>query len=379
VGQHTIGKDSSFDLQRTTSYTTNQAINDDTFDMTFDYDDQDGAQLPPVVAPESELPSPPPPPRQLAQLSDSMKDLSGRLSSCSQKATGLNGVSQEPLNVCQDDDDGHLVDKLISSINLINNVSDDIDSPTTASTSNNDEEYQHFKAMAQSLNSGPTMPLPQSRSYPVEMHSMQRQAADAHQQASNQKCTCNQPILNELGMANELQNMNHLGQCVANSGKAQYNYRGNQSPLNVNASIQQQQRQFACGQPQQKQVPNQQSRIKSDTQAGTNIPRERPSELLISLRLPYDQMPDHVRAAIRSILFIADTIKNEDDENSAIEDWESMSMVVDRLFLWIFFLLCTFGSLIILALAPSLYDQRDSIDDKLRIEIPSSNCSAFKP
>uniref|UniRef100_A0A6G1SI46 Acetylcholine receptor subunit beta-like 2 n=1 Tax=Aceria tosichella TaxID=561515 RepID=A0A6G1SI46_9ACAR len=136
---------------------------------------------------------------------------------------------------------------------------------------------------------------------------------------------------------------------------------------------------YPGGNQQQQQQPYH-GPINSDILAGTNFPnQERPSELLLSLRLPYHQMPDHVRAAIRSILFIADTIKNEDDENSAIEDWESMSMVVDRLFLWIFFLLCTFGSLIILALAPSLYDQRDSIDDKLRIEIPASNCSAFGP
>lgn len=233
--------------------------------------------------------------------------------------------------------------------------------------SNNDEEYQHFKAMAQRLNNGPTLPLAQSRSYPVDMDpTMHRQATIVHQQHSSnlQKCTCNQSNIGEFNMSHDGQrSSSHAGHCIA-SGQAQCNYQ--QPP------------QFMGCRPREQQLPRQHSQAKSDIQAGTNIPQEQPSELLISLRLQYDQMPDHVRAAIRSILFIADTIKNEDDENSAIEDWESMSMVVDRLFLWIFFLLCTFGSLIILALAPSLYDQRDSIDDKLRIEIPASNCSAFE-
>jgi cation transporter family protein len=378
--QHTATKDPSFD-QRTTSFATNPALNDDTFDMTFDYDDQDEAQSPPIVA-ESDLPSPPPPPRQLAQLSDSMKDLSGRLSSCSQKVGVLASANQGiQLGSDQNEDDGHLVDKLISSINLINNVSDDIDSPTTTSMSNNDQEYQQFKAVSETHQIGPAMHMTtQPLSYPIGMDPILAQTIGSQKQPSTEnQCTCNQPMFGDFDMANgSIRNVVHSGCCAAASSQAALNHCNHGGPLDGSC---QQQRQMVDEKTNQKQLPRQQSHSqhKPDFLAGTNIQQqERPSELLLSLRLPYDQMPDHVRAAIRSILFIADTIKNEDDENSAIEDWESMSMVVDRLFLWIFFLLCTFGSLIILALAPSLYDQRDSIDDKLRIEIPASNCSAFK-
>ncbi|KAG9509157.1 Acetylcholine receptor subunit beta-like 2, partial [Fragariocoptes setiger] len=94
-----------------------------------------------------------------------------------------------------------------------------------------------------------------------------------------------------------------------------------------------------------------------------------------SLCQPYEQMPAHLRAAIRSILFIADTIKNEDVENNAIEDWNFMSMVIDRLFLWIFTIVCLCGSLMLLMFAPSLYDNRPSIDDLLRVDIPMTNCT----
>lgn len=355
------GPNYGLDPTMTTSFTTNQhhVINDDTFDMTFDYDDQVDNGSGPMVAPVScnvdnaseLLPSPPPPPRQLTQLSDSMKDLSGRLSSSSQKMLGASGAIQranddEDDELDLDDDGSHLVDKLISSINLINN-SNDMETPTTTSVSNNDEEFLHFKAMTQSLNSGggdggsggPTLPM------------MQQQ-----QSAASQHCTCSQPVPPEVLTS--------------------------PSPLDHPTS-QQQECRYRGPTQQREHLQHQQQPYVPESQAGTGIPttnlQEQPSELLLSLRLPYHEMPDHVRAAIRSILFIADSIKNEDDENSATEDWESMSMVVDRLFLWMFLILCTVGSFIILALAPSLSDHRESIDDKLRMELPASNCSAFDP
>lgn len=376
-----LGHHSTFEPQQKVSgFGLSHVINDDTFDMTFDYDDQEDPQ--PVGAAESELPSPPPPPRQLAQLSDSMKDLSGRLSSSSAQKKGAELLRAGQTGLDDHEDDGHLVDKLISSINMINNVSDEFDSLTTTSLSNNGDEYQHFKNLAQALNSGPTLPLAQSRIYPVDVNQKRVLTGNEQQRIGQQDCTCPKPMIDNHNQINSQSNCSHSVQCAADC-QAQRVCSGLDQDDDL-ASVQR--RQFLNGksQPpsqaqQQQQTHNKQNiRLESDVLAGTNIPQREPSELLTSLRLPYDQMPNHVRAAIRSILFIADTIKNEDDENSAIEDWESMSMVVDRLFLWIFFLLCTIGSAIILAMAPSLYDQRDSIDDKLRIELPASNCSAFQ-
>lgn len=52
-----------------------------------------------------------------------------------------------------------------------------------------------------------------------------------------------------------------------------------------------------------------------------------------------------------------------------VEDWKYISMVLDRLFLWVFFLACLGGTFGIILQAPSLYDQRIPIDQQLS-EIP---------
>ena len=352
-------------------------LNDDTLDMTFDYDDQDNnngaeqvasnfasceAAQTKIAPSEDDLPSPPPPPRQLTQLNGSLKDMSGRLSSCSQKKLSTtSSMMHRPkvypdTSVCNDDEEidedesngkhEQLVDKLITSINLINGASDEMD--TTTTTSNNDGVYNHLRTMPEARH----VPFHTESISPAAFGSSFEETSQQIHRASALKCTCNSNGTDQ----------NHLQSFYDHHHQQQHDQDHNHDDHHH----------------QHQQQRHLRNSMMKDAQAGTGAESLRqPSDLLLSLKLPYDQMPPHVRAAIRSILFIADTIKNEDDENSAIEDWESMSMVVDRLFLWIFFLLCTFGSVIILALAPSLYDQRDSIDDKLRIEIPPSNCSAL--
>lgn len=44
------------------------------------------------------------------------------------------------------------------------------------------------------------------------------------------------------------------------------------------------------------------------------------------------------------------------------EDWKYIAMVLDRLFLWLFALLCVFGTIAIIFQAPSLYDNTKPID-----------------
>lgn len=323
----------------------NKIFTDDTLDMTFDYDDQDNyttnnngfaattsgrfsanSNLIQQHLDES-LPSPPPPPKPLAHISDSFSK-NGRISSRSKNLTLSSSDEDERLsnneshsNGKQSLDHGKLVDKLISSINFINNATEDIDTTTTTATTttttNREPIVHQYSIRSSELNE----PMLQSQNTVIcNQQSSTMFDSKAHILDDKVGCTCKQ---------NSSELLNGF-----------LNYPTNQPTVNLESDF------------------------------------KKPSDLLLSLRYSYDQMPAHVRAAIRSILFIADTIKNEDDENSAIEDWESMSMVVDRLFLWIFFLLCSFGSIIILALAPSLYDQRASIDDKLRIDIPPSNCSA---
>ena len=52
-----------------------------------------------------------------------------------------------------------------------------------------------------------------------------------------------------------------------------------------------------------------------------------------------------------------------------MEDWKFIAMVLDRLFLWLFTVACISGSAGIILMAPSLYDMREPIDQKLS-EIP---------
>nr|UOU03417.1 acetylcholine receptor subunit alpha4-like protein [Ixodes ricinus] len=69
-----------------------------------------------------------------------------------------------------------------------------------------------------------------------------------------------------------------------------------------------------------------------------------------------------MRKAIDSVLFIADHIRKEDDDESDCEDWKYVAMVLDRLFLWIFTLASLVGTCGIILQAPSLYDDRLPID-----------------
>ncbi|XP_064459791.1 acetylcholine receptor subunit alpha-like 1 [Ornithodoros turicata] len=74
------------------------------------------------------------------------------------------------------------------------------------------------------------------------------------------------------------------------------------------------------------------------------------------------QYAPEMQKAIESILFIAEHIRKEDEDESDCEDWKYVSMVLDRLFLWIFTLACLVGTCGIILQAPSLYDDRVPID-----------------
>ncbi|XP_030643548.1 neuronal acetylcholine receptor subunit beta-2 [Chanos chanos] len=52
-----------------------------------------------------------------------------------------------------------------------------------------------------------------------------------------------------------------------------------------------------------------------------------------------------VDEAIAGVRFIAEHMKTEDDDEGIIEDWKYVAMVIDRLFLWIFILVCVVGTL----------------------------------
>nr|CAD7205707.1 unnamed protein product [Timema douglasi] len=70
-------------------------------------------------------------------------------------------------------------------------------------------------------------------------------------------------------------------------------------------------------------------------------------------------------SALQGVCFIAQHIKDADKDNEVVEDWKYVSMVLDRFFLWIFTLACIGGTCGIIFQAPSLYDQRISLDQQL--------------
>ncbi|XP_055061453.2 neuronal acetylcholine receptor subunit beta-2 isoform X1 [Misgurnus anguillicaudatus] len=66
------------------------------------------------------------------------------------------------------------------------------------------------------------------------------------------------------------------------------------------------------------------------------------SEFRQRVRVRHDQDVDE---AIEGVRFIAEHMKIEDDDEGIIEDWKYVAMVIDRLFLWIFILVCVTGTL----------------------------------
>ncbi|KAL1007189.1 hypothetical protein UPYG_G00083240 [Umbra pygmaea] len=52
-----------------------------------------------------------------------------------------------------------------------------------------------------------------------------------------------------------------------------------------------------------------------------------------------------VQEAVDGVRFVADHMMGDDDDQSVIEDWKYVAMVVDRMFLWIFILVCVTGTL----------------------------------
>ncbi|CAG7730160.1 unnamed protein product [Allacma fusca] len=86
------------------------------------------------------------------------------------------------------------------------------------------------------------------------------------------------------------------------------------------------------------------------------------SQIYLGLNRQYSP---EVMAALQSVQFIAQHIKDEDKDNEVIEDWKYVAMVLDRLFLWIFTLACIGGTCGIIFQAPSLYDTRSPIDQQL--------------
>ncbi|GCB75362.1 neuronal acetylcholine receptor subunit beta-4-like [Scyliorhinus torazame] len=54
--------------------------------------------------------------------------------------------------------------------------------------------------------------------------------------------------------------------------------------------------------------------------------------------------PAELQDALDGVKFIADHMKNDDEDQRVTEDWKYVAMVVDRLFLWMFIVVCVLGT-----------------------------------
>ncbi|KAJ3584877.1 hypothetical protein NHX12_013600 [Muraenolepis orangiensis] len=59
----------------------------------------------------------------------------------------------------------------------------------------------------------------------------------------------------------------------------------------------------------------------------------------------YLTLPDELKSAIEAINYIAEALQAEKDYEALKEDWQYVAMVVDRMFLWIFVVFTTLGTL----------------------------------
>ncbi|KAL0270716.1 UNVERIFIED_CONTAM: hypothetical protein PYX00_008024 [Menopon gallinae] len=101
----------------------------------------------------------------------------------------------------------------------------------------------------------------------------------------------------------------------------------------------------------------------SDENAGNNR-QSHPADA--ENTLPRNLSPE-LLLALQGVRFIAQHIKNADKDNEVVEDWKFVSMVLDRFFLWVFFLACIGGTCGIILQAPSLFDKRIPIDQEISL------------
>ncbi|XP_068622460.1 acetylcholine receptor subunit beta-like 2 isoform X1 [Battus philenor] len=104
---------------------------------------------------------------------------------------------------------------------------------------------------------------------------------------------------------------------------------------------------------------------------------QRPSVTESENMLPRHLSPE-VAAALQSVRFIAQHIKDADKDNEVVEDWKFMSMVLDRFFLWLFTIACFVGTFGIIFQSPSLYDTRLPVDQQIS-SIPMKKNNFYYP
>ena len=68
-----------------------------------------------------------------------------------------------------------------------------------------------------------------------------------------------------------------------------------------------------------------------------------------------------LRSAVDSVTFIAEHFRREEEDQQVIEDWKYVSVVLDRIFLITFTVVCFLGCVLIIFRAPTIYDRTPAL------------------
>ncbi|XP_077995271.1 neuronal acetylcholine receptor subunit beta-2-like [Glandiceps talaboti] len=71
-----------------------------------------------------------------------------------------------------------------------------------------------------------------------------------------------------------------------------------------------------------------------------------------------NDLPHEYREALDSLQFITNHLKAEDEEDASSEDWKYVALVIDRVLLWIFLIVCVVGTGAILLNSPVIWEQK---------------------
>ncbi|XP_027007733.1 neuronal acetylcholine receptor subunit beta-2-like isoform X1 [Tachysurus fulvidraco] len=83
--------------------------------------------------------------------------------------------------------------------------------------------------------------------------------------------------------------------------------------------------------------------VNNDSKIMSSRKREMQDSTGVRKRLAAKQSAD-MEEAMEGVRYVADKIKSKDDDEAIIEDWKYVAMVIDRLFLCIFVLVCVSGT-----------------------------------
>ncbi|XP_078056351.1 neuronal acetylcholine receptor subunit alpha-3-like isoform X2 [Mustelus asterias] len=80
-----------------------------------------------------------------------------------------------------------------------------------------------------------------------------------------------------------------------------------------------------------------------DQDAGMDL-RQRTSTETLEVLLATSTLSTEIREAIENVTYIAENMKLQNECKEVQDDWKYVAMVIDRLFLWIFILVCILGT-----------------------------------